>query len=417
MKLLLLLLVLGIVGFSAAEKKRYDNYQVHLLVPKTERQLQALQHLQHVPGFDFWTEPRGINRPARLMVPPSKNKFFQRFLKNTGIVDEIQIKNVQTLIAEEEKRLSLRSNKAEGFEWTEYHDLDVVYAWLDELAQTYDNVKVVVGGQTYEGREIRGIEINNGDNLPGVVIESGIHAREWITVAGSSWVVNEILKDSADPIWRQFNYLYFPSVNPDGYTYTFSEDRLWRKTRRPYKWGLITCYGADANRNYGSHWSEGGSSNNPCTETYAGPEAFSEVETKSLSDYLTSQAQIRNNQVYVAYHSYSQLLMFPWGYTDEHIPEHETYQRIGDAAAASLKAVHGTEFTVGNIYEVIYQTSGTSTEWYYDKLKPTLSYVYEMRDTGRYGFELPPDQIIPVGEEHLASLRTILEEYQKLGSN
>lgn len=61
------------------------------------------------------------------------------------------------------------------------------------------------------------------------------------------------------------------------------------------------------------------------------------------------------------------------------------------------------------------QTSGTTVEWYYDKLNATLSYTYEMRDTGRFGFELPPEQIIPVGEEHLASLRTILEEYQNLG--
>lgn len=66
-------------------------------------------------------------------------------------------------------------------------------------------------------------------------------------------------------------------------------------------------------------------------------------------------------------------------------------------------------------FKYLDQTSGTSTEWYYDKLNPVLSYVYEMRDTGNYGFVLPPDQIIPAGEEHLASLQTILEEFQKLG--
>lgn len=101
-------------------------------------------------------------------------------------------------------------------------------------------MKVIVGGQSYEGRDIKGIEINNGDGLPGVVIESGnylskpflgavenvlfcftgIHAREWITTAATSWIINEVLKDT-DPIWKQFNWLYFPNVNPDGYAFTW----------------------------------------------------------------------------------------------------------------------------------------------------------------------------------------------------
>lgn len=56
-------------------------------------------------------------------------------------------------------------------------------------------------------------------------------------------------------------------------------------------------------------------------------------------------------------------------------------------------------------------SSGGSDEWFYENLNATLVYSYEMRDTGRYGFLLPPNQIIPVGEEQLASLKAILEGY------
>jgi murein tripeptide amidase MpaA len=94
---------------------------------------------------------------------------------------------------------------------------------LSQLEQQYPNiVKQVVGGTSYEGREIRGIEINFNSNNPGVYFESGIHAREWIGPAASSWIVNEILRSPSNSVWRRFNYLYFPSINPDGYAYTFS---------------------------------------------------------------------------------------------------------------------------------------------------------------------------------------------------
>lgn len=59
-------------------------------------------------------------------------------------------------------------------------------------------------------------------------------------------------------------------------------------------------------------------------------------------------------------------------------------------------------------------TSGTTLEWYYNEFNATLAYVYEMRDTGEHGFLLPAEQILPAAEEHLASLTTLLSEYEKL---
>lgn len=91
-----------------------------------------------------------------------------------------------------------------------------------ELEANYSSVHTVMGGMTYEGRSIMGIEINFGENQTGVVIEAGIHAREWITVAATSWIVNTILKSPSMSIWRRFNYLYFPIVNPDGYAYSWT---------------------------------------------------------------------------------------------------------------------------------------------------------------------------------------------------
>lgn len=55
------------------------------------------------------------------------------------------------------------------------------------------------------------------------------------------------------------------------------------------KWLFGSCEGVDPNRNFDIHWGEGklaGASLDPCHDTYAGPSAFSEVETKAISDYI-----------------------------------------------------------------------------------------------------------------------------------
>ncbi len=55
-----------------------------------------------------------------------------------------------------------------------------------------------------------------------------------------------------------------------------------------------------------------GSSNNPCTETYRGPSAHSEPEVKAIVDFVKSHGNLK---AFVSIHSYSQMLLYPYGYT------------------------------------------------------------------------------------------------------
>ena len=113
-------------------------------------------------------------------------------------------------------------------------------------------------------------------------------------------MIKELVEnDSAHPdLTKNLDWYILPINNPDGYAYTRSGDRMWRKTRyRPIETSEITltnmfilwirsdndntdCKGCDANRNFGFHWNTGGSSNNPCSDTYHGKSAFSEKETE-----------------------------------------------------------------------------------------------------------------------------------------
>lgn len=126
-------------------------------------------------------------------------------------------------------------------------------------------------------------------------------------------------------------------MNPDGYLYTQTDDRLWRKTRTPNGGG---CFGTDANRNWGFHWGTGGSSDNPCSDTYMGPEPFSEVENKNVRDFLTANKD--NIKFYNNVHSYSQLILLPWGWGYEQPDNYDDLYQMAMLGNDALFDVHGS---------------------------------------------------------------------------
>lgn len=111
--------------------------------------------------------------------------------------------------------------------WDAYYELDDIYAWIDDLARTYPSVATVIyGGRSYEGRLIKGIKISHGSGRKNIFIESGIHAREWITHATTNYIINELLtsdNEETKAAARGFDWYIFPCTNPDGYVWTHTE--------------------------------------------------------------------------------------------------------------------------------------------------------------------------------------------------
>lgn len=93
------------------------------------------------------------------------------------------------------------------------------------------------------------------------------------------------------------------------------QDRMWRKTRVPY--GI--CYGADPNRNWGYRWNTGGTSDHPCSEIYCGPHPYSEPSVSALAKFVSQVAETEDLLAYLSIHSYSQMILLPYGYTSEHL--------------------------------------------------------------------------------------------------
>jgi hypothetical protein len=81
---------------------------------------------------------------------------------------------------------------------------------------------------------------------------------------------------------------------------------------------------------------------------------------------------------------------------------------IDQASAEAIYAVHSMGYSYGPIYSTIYPASGTDVDWYYGS-EGVFSFTTELRDTGAYGFLLPPAQIIPTCEENFAAALYLAE--------
>ncbi|XP_011160936.1 zinc carboxypeptidase [Solenopsis invicta] len=404
-----IIILCTVVGLVAAEQATYENYKVFKVIATTQAQAESLNQLTDFSdGFSFWLEP-AVNREAQLMVAPHKLPEFYEIMAQIQVPYKPYIEDVQELIS-----ITAPAAASSTFNFNNYHNLDVIYQNLDDLAKQYpDKVQTIVGGKTYEGRQIKGVKVSFKANNPGIFLEGGIHAREWIAPATAMYILHQLLT-SSDPEVRALaeshDWYIFPVFNPDGYVYTHTTNRLWRKTRKPYG---FACYGSDPNRNWGYKWNTGGSSNFPCSETYGGSAAFSEVETKSMSEYIDSISD--RIYAYIAFHSFSQLLLIPYGHTTAHLDNYNDLYQIGMKTKTALSRRYGTQFKVGNIAEAIYVASGGSMDWVKGTYGTPITYTYELRDTGRHGFLLPPNQIIPTGEETLDSLVAMFKEAKARG--
>uniref|UniRef100_A0A182WF36 Zinc carboxypeptidase A 1 n=1 Tax=Anopheles minimus TaxID=112268 RepID=A0A182WF36_9DIPT len=390
-------------GLVQAEPTRYDNYRVYKLSIERVEQLELLQLIEQYPdGYAFLSDPVHLNTTVKLVVPPHKLAEFEELNSKYSLKGELAFANLQAVIDGQ-----LRGRR-ETFGWTAYHPLEDIYAWLDTLIEQYpDVVSPIVAGETYEGRQIRGVKVSYKQGNPAVFTEGTIHAREWISAATVTWVLNELLtsQDAAvRNIAENYDWYVVPVANPDGYVYTHTTTRLWRKTRSPQN---VLCYGVDPNRNWDYMFNQGGTSTIPCSDTFSGPSAFSEIETRTLSEYIRT---IPNLSTYLDFHSSGQLLMIPYGHTREPLDNYYELMEIGTKAIIKLQERHGSLYQVGNIAEIIYVASGSSLDWVKGTLQTPLTFAYELRDTGEYGFLLPPEQIIATAEETLDSIIVILEE-------
>jgi len=403
-------ILLSLLAVSA--HKSYDGYKVFRTGKLTPETAEVLRSIQTTSNYiDFWTDP-APGRRADLMVAEDLAADVEKFLTSNNIHFHIMVEDVQSLVNEVDSQKPKKNKMAEEkkytLDWTDYYSHDVLNEFLDSLAADNDFAEVINIGQSYEGRDMNVLAIRKaGEGAPSVFLEAGIHAREWIAPAVATFIMRELVEDYEEhPDYiDKINWYLLPSANPDGYMYSHEEDRMWRKTRSDTG-SIFGCKGVDPNRNWGYHFGEAGVSHDKCSDVYCGEEAFSEPEMQNIKKFVESLEPVPI--LSHCFHSYSQLWLWPYGYAYNEFPENrEEIEQLAIDASDALYKVHGTVFDPINSAE-LYPAAGASDDWYKGSLGSRFSFTTELRDTGRHGFVLPKDQIIPSGEEMWAGFEVVI---------
>ncbi|KAM8974546.1 carboxypeptidase A1-like [Pelodytes ibericus] len=410
------LLVLFALVAAAASMEDFGGHQVLRIFPANEDQnylIQDLENLDHLQ-LDFWRGPTKTLNAIDIRVPFPSLQAVKVYLESNNIKYNVMINDLQSLLDEEQKEMkrarSLENSRStNAFNFATYHTFDEINNFINNLvAENPGFVSKIVIGNSYQGRPINVLKFSTGANRPAFWIDTGIHSREWVTQASGLWFAKKIVNDygrdaSLTATLNKLDIFLEIVTNPDGFVYTHTTDRMWRKTRSPNTGS--SCIGTDPNRNWDAGFGGGGSSSNPCTETYRGRAANSEPEVKAIVDFVRSHGKIKG---FVSIHSYSQMLLYPYGYTTARAPDNAELDSVARSAVTALRSLYGTAYTYGSIITTIYQASGGTVDWTYNQgIK--YSFTFELRDTGRYGFALPANQIIPTAEETWLALTKIIE--------
>jgi carboxypeptidase T len=240
-------------------------------------------------------------------------------------------------------------------------------------AQYPDITEVKSIGKTLEGRDILAIKISDKAKLdekePVFLVNAMHHAREVmtpeITTDMVQYLVSNYGNDADVTRWVDNTEIWVvPMFNLDGNNKMWTENPMWRKNTRG-------GFGVDINRNYPTGWNScNGSSDRQSAQDYRGTAPASEPETQAMMNLVSAIKPVFN----ISYHSYSEIVIYPFGCRPKRTPAEEAVEFIGAEIGKKIN------YKPGTAWELLYNADGGDIDWMYTEHQ-VIPYVIEVNST------------------------------------
>jgi len=274
---------------------------------------------------------------------------------------------------------------------SDYKTPEEVYEILNDWARNYPGLAHLESlGKSLKGTELWGLRISNDaatrEAKPAVLFNAEHHSREVMTVEvvldTAEYLLTRYGSDPRVTSWVDRNNIWVvPMVNPDGSHMVWTSNNMWRKNGRGN-------YGVDINRNYPYMWSGcGGSSSMPWAQDFHGASAASEPETQIMMKLVERIKPVFN----ISYHSYSEIVIYPYGCDGRHAEDRDLVESIGKQLADTIPSELGQgTYTPGTAWELLYDVDGSDIDWMYHD-HHVLAYCIEVT-SDQSGFQPPFSQ-------------------------
>lgn len=352
------------------------------------------------------TEAVSQEPPLRWLNIAAETREQRSEIVNLGIdIEEIRSDSVWALATEADVRELERRNypilgNFDSSVWLKnFPEADQAFHNYAELTQELhdlqkknaDIASLMSIGKTVEGREIWAIHINTtaqahqrrSSSKPGIIYMGNHHAREHLSLEVPLLFAKYLLENRTQPriqyLLESRDIWIIPMVNPDGAEFDIASGsyKMWRKNRKKNSNGT---YGVDLNRNYGFKWGSGGSSTNPASDIYMGPSAFSEPETQAIRNFIQARPNIK---ILLTYHSFSELILYPWGHSYNPVPQ-ERDRQVFEKMGQVMSQWNGYRPQSASD---LYIASGDTVDWAYGSLG-IFAFTFELspKSTWEGGF-------------------------------
>ena len=256
----------------------------------------------------------------------------------------------------------------------EYKNPDEIEDFVKDIHARYPDITELKSiGKSLEGRDIWAIKISDNaktkENEPAFLVNAMHHAREVMTPEITTDMIEYLVTNyGTNPevtAWVNNTEIWvIPMFNVDGNFKMWNENSMWRKNTR-------NGHGVDINRNYPTGWNScKGSSGNTGAQDYRGAGPASEPETQAMMNFVSDIKPVFN----ISYHSYSEIVIYPFGCRPHKTPTDEAVESIGAEIGKKI------DYKPGTAWELLYNADGGDIDWMYQEHQ-VIPYVIEVNST------------------------------------